>query len=105
MDEEHKEEQVIKQIIMENEGIGEAVKVNKIAEALSDPTWDFWSIPAISKFTGIPESEVLTFLNKNPKLFREAMAPDRQGHLLFTLRSRPIKLREYLASLKAILSH
>lgn len=72
-------------------------KEREVFTALSDPRWDFRTIPGISKTTGIAEDDVRLILQKYPKLVRMSAVPDSQGRQLFTLRSRQTSLQERLA--------
>ncbi len=76
----------------------------RVWEALSDPAWDFRTIDGISKATGLPESEVRAILEKYPDLHRKSAVPDQQGRELFTLRSRPVKIRERVAFLRTLVT-
>ena len=81
-----------------------ALHEKKVFEALSNPKLDFRTISGISKETGSSESEVKEILDKHPELIRKSLVRDRDGHELFTLRSRHIKIREHLAVIQRILS-
>lgn len=72
----------------------------KVLEALADPLWDFRTISGISKETGLTPAEIKKALDAHPDLVRQSLVPDRHGRSLYTLRERPIKLREKLALLQ-----
>ena len=76
----------------------------KIFAALSDAKWDFRTVSGISRETGLSESEVREILGKYPEVIRKSLVRNRDGHELFTLRSRRIKMRERLAELRLFLA-
>ncbi len=85
---------------------GEITSFNekKVFESLSNPKYDFRTISGISKETGLFQSEVREILDKYPKLIRKSLVRNREGDELFTIRSRPIKIRERLAELRMFLA-
>ena len=72
-------------------------KEKEVFEALSDPEWDFRTVPGISTETGLTENEVESVISKYPQLVRKSLVPDRKGRGLYQLRSRGISARERLA--------
>jgi hypothetical protein len=76
----------------------------KVLEALSDPEWDFRTVAGISKATGLLEPDVTAVLEKYPDLVRKSPVPDAKGRELYTLRSRSIGAREFLAQARTIIS-
>jgi hypothetical protein len=74
-----------------------------VFSALSDKKWDFRTVEGISRDTGICESEIRQIIGKYPQWFRKSLALDREGRELFTMRSKPVKLREHLAGIQRFL--
>ncbi len=75
-----------------------------IFEALSDERWDFSTIEGLSRTTGLTEPAVRDILSKYPSLVRRADVSDAKGRELFTVRERPVRIREKLATLQAHLA-
>jgi hypothetical protein len=76
----------------------------KIFATLNNPEWDFWTIEAIAKDTSLSIDEVKEIINSNPKIIRDSLVTDKKGRELYTLRSRPIRWKEYLALLRVLLA-
>jgi hypothetical protein len=76
----------------------------KLFKALSDPKWDFRTIPGLSESTGIPEPEVAAILAKYPSLIRRSPVPDRKGRSLFTLQTRRPKPQEIFAEIRSFVT-
>ena len=60
----------------------------KIFEALEDPKWDWRTVRALSKASGLEPEKVLTIIVKYPRLIRRSSVPSEKGEDLFTLQSR-----------------
>jgi len=60
----------------------------KIFEALDDNTWDWRTIRALSKASGLEPDNVLTIISQYPHLIRRSAVPSEKGEELFTLQSR-----------------
>ena len=73
-----------------------------VRAALANPQWDFRTIAGIVKETGLSEYEVCRELEEHRPEIRQTLSRDRQP--LFTLKSRPRKLRETLADLRLFAS-
>ena len=86
------------------QGIISDPRERKVFEALADPEWDFRTVSGLSKATGLSEAEIRATLDKYPLLIRKSLVPARNGHELFTLHSRPVKLQERLAELRMFIS-
>ena len=69
----------------------------KVIEALANPKWDFRTVAGIAREIGFDSSSVKDILAKFPQLIRHCDIPDKNGQLLYTLSSRPKKLKENLA--------
>lgn len=76
----------------------------KVFAALSEPKWDFRTIPGISRETGLSESTIREILNEHPDQVRKSLVRNQNGYELFTSRNKPIKIRERLAVIQKILS-
>jgi len=72
----------------------------KVIDALAEPTWDFRTADGISEETGIPVDVVSEVLSGRRDAIRVSHAPDRHGRLVYTLRDRPVTVREGLATLR-----
>src|SRR5262245_37217591 len=77
---------------------------NRVLQAVSNPAWDFRTIPGIAKETSLSEDEIRKVLNSNPDLFRKSPVPDRMGRPLYTLRSRQMRRNEKRAMLRMFLT-
>jgi len=73
----------------------------RINKALADPRWDFRTIPGLAKAANLSEQEVQALLEAHSDQVRQSAVPDRHGRALYTLRSRPKKVREFLAEVRA----
>jgi hypothetical protein len=78
--------------------------VDRVLAAVSDARWDFRTLRGIADASGLRDFEVQSVLQSHPELFRRSLVPDRKGHSLYTLRSKPIKFRERLAAVGKILA-
>ena len=73
---------------------------DKVMEALRDPAWDFRTVSGISKQSGISEAAIQRLLSMHEKEVRRAVSRDRPRHRLYTLKSRPRKLRELISEIQ-----
>ena len=78
-------------------------KERKVFAALSDPAYDFRTVSGLSKEVGLPEFEVRAILDRYPELIRKSAVADEEGRELFTLSSRPLRVTERLALLRAFI--
>lgn len=76
----------------------------RVFEALSDQNWDFRTVDGIVKATNLSADDVREILRKHHDLIRMSPVPDRNGRELYTLRSRPHRLKEYLSQLRTVFS-
>lgn len=76
----------------------------KLKEALADKQWDFRSVDGLAKQTGISTSMVETLLKKHQKEVRVSYVPDSKGRTLYTLATKPVEIREILATAQAFLA-
>lgn len=74
-----------------------------VHEALSDPEFDFRTVKGISNQTGLSDIEIERLLETHAAEVRQRLSRgDRTP--IYTLRSRPAKLREILADLQIFAS-
>lgn len=76
----------------------------RIEAALSDPKWDFRTIPGLAKAANLSDEEVQVLLEAHPDRVRQSAVPDQHGRALYTLQSRHKKPREILAEIRAYLA-
>ena len=69
-----------------------------VRSALSDPQWDFRTVRGIAKDTGLSEDAVRRLLDEHRSEVRQTVSRDRQP--VYTLRCRPMKMREFVADLR-----
>ena len=75
-----------------------------IFEAMSQPRWDFRTIKGIASATGISEIQVQKVVESYPDLIRKSRVPNKTGEALFTLKEKPVKLRERFAEARTYLA-
>jgi hypothetical protein len=76
----------------------------RVQSALADPRWDFRTISGLAKAANLSEEEVEMLLGAHRDEVRQSAVPDRHGRALFTVSSRPKKMRELLAEIRAYLA-
>ena len=74
----------------------------KVQAALADPAWDFRTVDGITRDTSLPRERVELVLLRNRSMVRRALARDRR--VVYTLKSRPKKLREFFADVLTLAS-
>ena len=67
----------------------------KVRSALGNPNWDFRSIEGIAKETELDPREVREAILHNMSEVRQARS--RDGNIIYTLESRPVRPREVMA--------
>ena len=78
---------------------------SKVFEALADTKWDFRSVDAISKASGLPTDQVISILKKyDGELVRKSSIPDVNGRDLWTLKTDRKETLELLAKLRTFIS-
>jgi hypothetical protein len=60
----------------------------EIFEALEDPRWEWRTVSALARASGLDVAEVLKVLNSYLSLVRRSPTPGPQGEDLYTLQSR-----------------
>lgn len=73
-----------------------------VRSALSDPRWDFRTVRGIVKDTGLSEGLVRQLLDEHRSEVRQTVSRDRRR--VYTLNSRPRKIREVVADLRLFAS-
>lgn len=59
-----------------------------VFEALEDPKWEWRTLGALARTSGLSETEVRGVLTKYPLLVRRSGVPGKSGEELYTLQSR-----------------
>ena len=72
--------------------------------ALRDPRWDFRTIDSLARETGLSRERVKLVLERHAREIRKANVTDRDGKILYTLASRQMGLREFLANTRAFIT-
>lgn len=60
----------------------------RIFEALEDPKWDWRTISALSRVSGLDTESTRRILQKYPVLVRQSIVPGPRGEELYTLQRR-----------------
>ena len=75
-----------------------------IEDSLKNPKWDFRTVPGIAKETGLSEHRVADLLKAYSDRIRRSYVPDEHGRVLYTLREKPVSLREMMANTVAFIA-
>ena len=75
---------------------------SQVYSALADSKWDFRTVKGIAEETGLEQERVDRLLEEHQSEIRWTVSRNRG--MLYTLKSRPVKLREYLADLQMFAS-
>lgn len=70
---------------------------SKVLAALADPRWDFRTIGGIARVTGLDPGRVEHLIRRHRSEVRQTLSRDRE---IYTLGSRPRKLREIVADIQ-----
>lgn len=90
------------------EGQGSDVSKAKeglVFDALKDPTWAFRTIDGIAENTEMPEHEVRFIIEAHPEAIRRSSVLHSNGSELFAERSKPVSMRERLATLRMFITN
>lgn len=60
----------------------------RLFEALEDPNWEWRTISALSRATGLGPEDTCRILRKYPALVRQSVMPGPSGEELYTLQRR-----------------
>ena len=75
---------------------------SRVHTALEDPEWDFRTVTGIVKDTGLDRECVERVLDTHRPEIRQTLS--RDGQIIYTLRSRPKKMREIFADIRLFAS-
>ena len=70
---------------------------SRVREALDDPRWDFRTVEGIARDTGLDPERIERLLDRHRPETRQTLTRNRKK--MYTLKSRPRKLREVIADL------
>ena len=74
----------------------------KVQAALENPEWDFRTVEGIARDTQLEPGRIDLLLRSNRSRVRQTLSRDRR--VIYTLKSRPKKLREVFADIQTFLS-
>lgn len=74
----------------------------KVQAALEKTEWDFRTVEGIARDTQLEPGHIEGLLRSNRSKVRQTLSRDRR--VIYTLKSRPKKLREIFADIQAFLS-
>lgn len=75
----------------------------KVHAALKDPRWDFRTVEGIAKETALEPDLVKRVLETHHSEVRQTVSRERQK--IYTLKSRPKKMREVIADIQTFASN
>ena len=75
----------------------------EVRAALEDPRWDFRTVTGIARETGLAPARVERVLELYRSEIRQVVSRNRQK--IYTLKSRPRKMREVIADLQVFASN
>ena len=75
----------------------------KVQGALEKPEWDFRTVEGIARDTRLEAGRIELLLYSHRSRVRQTLSRDRR--VIYTLKSRPKKLREVFANIQTFLSH
>ena len=67
----------------------------RIFEALEDPQWQWRTVPALARVSGLDEESVRKVLSRYPEFIRQSLVPSEAGDDLFTLHERRLKQKSF----------
>jgi hypothetical protein len=67
-----------------------------ILKALGDPQWDWRTVEGMSEDTGLPERQIIDFIESSPDKVIRSQTPDERGRALYMTRQRYSKKRGFL---------
>lgn len=76
----------------------------RIFEALEDPQWEWRTLGALSRASGLGEQEVRSILAKYPVLVRKSLLPSEKGEDLYTLQQAYFERKSLLGKSWGFLS-
>ena len=75
----------------------------KVHAALKDPRWDFRTVEGIAKETALEPDLIIRVLEAHRSDIRQTISRDRRT--IYTLKSRPKKMREVIADIQTFASN
>ena len=75
---------------------------DKVRSALLNPTWDFRTVDGIAKEAGLDRKRVARLIDQHRSEVRQAISKD--GKIVYTHGSRPVRLREFISKLQRIVA-
>ncbi len=75
---------------------------DKVRSALMNPKWDFISVDGIANEAGLNPRRVARLIDQHRSEVRQAISKD--GIIVYTHGSRPVRLREIISKLQRIAS-
>lgn len=63
----------------------------RIFEALEDPQWEWRTVSALSRASGVDDASVRKVLNNYPQFVRQSLVPSHSGENIFTLHERRLR--------------
>ena len=76
----------------------------KLFEALEDSRWEWRTVPALSKASGLSEDDVRRVLQSHPGLVRRSILTSVAGDELFTLQERHFQRQSLAEKIRNSLS-
>lgn len=73
-----------------------------VRSVLGSPKWDFRTVDGIAKETSLDPRQVEELIEQHRSEIRQTMSRDRQ--IVYTLKSRPLKVREVIAEIQRFAS-
>ncbi len=70
---------------------------------VSDGRWDFRTVDALVRETGLPKDRVEAVLAAYPERFRRCFVPGKNGEVLWADARRRMKFREFLSTWQYVL--
>ena len=67
----------------------------RIFDALEDPHWEWRTVPALSRASGLDEASVRKVLSRYPEFIRQSLVPSEAGDDLFTLHERRLEQKSF----------
>ena len=74
----------------------------KVQAALANPNWDFRTVDGIVRETNLPREHVERVLRGHGAVVRQTVSRDKRSRgwrVVYTLKSRPRKIREFFSDL------
>ena len=76
----------------------------KVFDALEDPKWEWRTVEALSRLSGLPPDRVRRLLDAHPGLVRKSVVPSADGSDLYTLQAKYLGRQSILDKIRISLS-